>query len=226
MADSGRIYSELKGDENEMNKRICVITGGGSGMGLETAMIMGKTHYIIICGRTAGKLQHAIKTLQEKGVECEAFSCNVGDLYSVRKLANHAHELGEVQAVIHAAGMSPHMGEAEDILKTNALGTIYINTEFAKVMGKGGCILDVSSMYAYLTPYIVMPRKLYKYALEEVELFRKKMNKRLQIFPKSVRTGVAYGISKDFVIWYSKQSAPQSNDSENQERSHICFLLL
>ena len=52
MADSGRIYSELKGDENEMNKRICVITGGGSGMGLETAMIMGKTHYIIICGRT------------------------------------------------------------------------------------------------------------------------------------------------------------------------------
>ena len=44
------------------------------------------------------KLQHAIKTLQEKGVECEAFSCNVGDLYSVRKLANHAHELGEVQA--------------------------------------------------------------------------------------------------------------------------------
>lgn len=42
MADSGRIYSELKGDENEMNKRICVITGGGSGMGLETATIMGK----------------------------------------------------------------------------------------------------------------------------------------------------------------------------------------
>ena len=59
--------------------------------------------------------------------------------------------------------MSPHMGEAEDILKTNALGTIYINTEFAKVMGKGGCILDVSSMSAYLTPSIVMPRKLYKY---------------------------------------------------------------
>ena len=52
--------------------------------------------------------------------------------------------------------MSPHMGEAEDILKTNALGTIYINTEFAKVMGKGGCILDVSSMSAYLTPSIVM----------------------------------------------------------------------
>ena len=26
-------------------KEVCVITGGGNGMGLETARIMGKTHY-------------------------------------------------------------------------------------------------------------------------------------------------------------------------------------
>ena len=26
-------------------KEVCVVTGGGSGMGLKTAHIMGKTHY-------------------------------------------------------------------------------------------------------------------------------------------------------------------------------------
>ena len=196
-----------------MEKKICVITGGGSGMGLATARLMGKTHYVIICGRTVGKLQDAIKNLQKEGIECEAFPCDVGKLSSVQKLAAHASELGEVQAVIHAAGMSPHMGEAEDIMQTNAIGTIYMNTEFAKVMGEGGCILDVSSMSAYLTPAIVMPRKLYKYALEDVELFRTKINKRLRIFPKSVRPGVAYGVSKDFAIWYSKQSALMYGDN-------------
>lgn len=196
-----------------MEKKICVITGGGSGMGLETAKIMGKTHYVIICGRTVSKLKNAIKNLKDKGIECEAFPCDVGDSSSVRKLAEHAHGLGEVQAVIHAAGMSPHMGDAEKIMQTNAIGTIYMNTEFAKVMGEGSCILDVSSMSAYLTPSIVMPRKLYKFALEDVELFRKKINKRLRIFPESVRSGVAYGVSKDFVIWYSKQSALKYGDN-------------
>lgn len=33
-------------------KKICVITGGGSGMGLEAAKILGKERTIIISGRT------------------------------------------------------------------------------------------------------------------------------------------------------------------------------
>ena len=41
-------------------KEVCVITGGGSGMGLETARIMGKTYYVIISGRTVSKLENAI----------------------------------------------------------------------------------------------------------------------------------------------------------------------
>lgn len=189
------------------NQKVCVITGGGSGMGLETARIMGKTHYVIICGRTVSKLQNAIEELKAEGVDCEAFPCDVADLQSVHKLAIHAEECGEVQAIIHAAGMSPHMGDAEKIMETNAIGTIYINTEFAKVMKAGSCILDVSSMSAYLTPSIVMPRGIYKYAMNDMETFRKKINKRVKMFPESTRSGVAYGISKDFVIWYSKQSA-------------------
>lgn len=191
----------------ENKKKICVITGGGSGMGLATARIMGKTHSVIICGRTVRKLQNAVESLKKEGIDCEAFPCDVSDHQSVRRLVEHAQKMGRVQAIIHAAGMSPHMGDAETIMATNALGTIYINTEFSKVMGKGSCILDVSSMSAYLTPRLVMPRGLYKYALKDAGVFQRKINNRLKIFPKSVRPGVAYGVSKDFVVWYSKKSA-------------------
>lgn len=193
--------------QNETGKKVCVITGGGSGMGLETAKIMGKTHYVIICGRTVQKLEKAVQELQEEGIACEAFPCDVSDIQSVRRLAVHALSKGCVQAVIHAAGMSPHMGSAEQIMATNTLGTVYMNSEFSKVMEAGSCILDVSSMSAYLTPKIVMPRKLYRYALEDAEIFSRKINHRLKMLPKSVRPGVAYGVSKDFVIWYSKKTA-------------------
>lgn len=188
-------------------KKVCVITGGGSGMGFETARQMGKDYYIIICGRNGKKLEGAVHELKAEGIEAEAFPCDVSDYQSVEKLAAYAKEKGKVAAVIHAAGMSPHMGDAKSIMEANALGTIYINNAFFKVMGEGSCIIDVSSMSAYLTPKLVMPVGLYKYSIINPELFIKKIMKRIGFFPKSVQAGVAYGISKNFVIWFAKQDA-------------------
>lgn len=188
-------------------KNICVITGGGSGMGLSTAKLMGKTHYVIICGRSVNKLESAIDELKSMQIECEPYPCDISDYDSVRQLAKHASELGNVQALIHAAGLSPHMGDAKTILQANALGTIYINTEFSKIMGEKSCIIDVSSMSAHLTPEIIMPRGLYKYALTDVNKFMSKMLSRVNIFPSKVRSGVAYAMSKHFDVWYAKKCA-------------------
>jgi len=188
-------------------EKVCVITGGGSGMGLATARILGKDHFIIICGRTVKKLENAVKELRAEGIEVEAFPCDVSDYASVEKLAFHAKAKGKVAVVIHAAGLSPHMGDANQIMEVNALGTINVNNAFYKVMEKGSCIIDVSSMSAYLTPKIVMPVRKYKYSTKDPELFMKKMMRSIRLYPKKVRAGVAYGISKHFVIWFAKQDA-------------------
>lgn len=194
-------------EKNKTNKKICVITGGGSGMGLSTARIMGETHYVIICGRTVQKLENAIAELQAAGVECEAYPCDVSERMSVKKLAEHASELGEVQAVIHAAGMSPHMGNGEKIMQVNAMGTINVNEEFSAVMGEGGCILDVSSMSAYMAPEAILPTGAYKYAVENKDKFYKKMMARVNLFPQKLRSSIAYVASKNFVVWYAKKCA-------------------
>nr|WP_314464285.1 SDR family oxidoreductase [uncultured Clostridium sp.] len=188
-------------------KNICVITGGGSGMGLATARWMGKDHSVIICGRSVKKLEDAVSELQAEGIEAEAYACDVSDYNSVVQLADHAKEKGKVSAVINAAGMSPHMGDAQKIMEANALGTININNAFYEVLEEGSCIIDVSSMSAYLTPKIIMPVGLYNYSIINPELFMKKIMKRINLFPKKVRSGVSYGVSKHFVIWFAKQDA-------------------
>lgn len=188
-------------------KNVCVITGGGSGMGFATAKLMGKDKYIIICGRSVKKLDNAVNELREEGIEVEAYACDVSDYKSVEKLANHAKKIGKVTAVIHAAGMSPHMGDAKQIMEVNALGTINVNNAFYKVVEDGSCIIDVSSMSAYLTPKFIMPVGVYKYSVKDPELFMRKIMKRVNLFPEKVRTGVSYGISKHFVIWFAKQDA-------------------
>ena len=50
-------------------KQVCVITGGGSGMGLEAAKFMPKEKIIIVSGRTLSKLENAIQELQSLGFE-------------------------------------------------------------------------------------------------------------------------------------------------------------
>lgn len=188
-------------------KDICVITGGGSGMGLATARWMGKNHYIIICGRSISKLENAVLELGAHGIETEAYSCDVSNYDNVLKFAMYAKQKGRVSTVIHTAGMSPHMGDAQKIMETNALGTINVNNAFYEVMDEGSCIVDVSSMSAYLTPKIIMPVFLYKYSVNDSALFMKKIMRWVNLFPKKVRSGVSYGISKHFVIWYARQDA-------------------
>ncbi|MDF2985977.1 MAG: short-chain dehydrogenase/reductase [Eubacterium sp.] len=188
-------------------KKVCVITGGGSGMGLATARILGKENHIIIVGRTLKKLQAALEELKAEGIEAESFACDIANRASVDKLAIHARKMGTIASVIHAAGMSPHMGDAKTIMEANALGTINMNEAFYNVMEEGSCIIDVSSMSAYMIPGFILPAGKYKYSRIDKELFMKKMMARVNLFPKKSRSGVAYGISKNFVIWYAKTDA-------------------
>ena len=189
------------------NKKVCVITGGGSGMGLATAKIMGKDHIVVLVSRTLSKLEIAAAELKADGIEAYPFACDIANRKSVDELASFAKALGEVKAVIHAAGMSPHMGDPEKIMATNALGTININEAFYAVMQEGSCIIDVSSMASYMVPKILYPQKVYKYSRIDKELFIKKMMSRVNLFPKDSRTFLAYAISKNFIIWYAKTDA-------------------
>lgn len=187
--------------------KVCVITGGGSGMGLGTAQIMGKDHHIIIAGRTVKKLDSAIETLHKEGITAEAVACDVSDRSSVDRLAAHAQEVGIVSSVIHAAGLSPNMGDAKTIMEINALGTINIHEAFYNVIETGSSLINISSMSAYLVPKIIIPKKVFTYSQIDKNKFLKKVMSYVNLFPKKTRSGVSYAISKNFVIWYSKAEA-------------------
>ena len=187
--------------------KVCVITGGGSGMGLETARLMGENYKLLLCGRSMDKLKEAAQSLESQGIYAETMTCDVSDIESVSRLAHYAKSLGPISAVIHCAGLSPSMGSAKQIIAINALGTININNAFFDVMENEGCIIDVSSMSAYLTPQIIMPKWLYKEATLDPTSFIKNLEKWISIFPKKHQSGIAYGITKNFVIWFAKQDA-------------------
>jgi len=188
-------------------KNVCVVTGGGSGMGLSTAKKMGKDHHIILVGRTPQKLEGALQELDSMGIEAEVFPCDISNRESVQKLVEHAASVGNIKAVIHAAGMSPHMADGNTIFTVNAMGTIYINEEFAKKMGANSCIIDISSMSAFMMPEDKLPTAVYPLSLSEPEKFKETMFGILGNLPEEHKSAMGYMFSKNFVIWYAAKSA-------------------
>lgn len=176
-------------------------------MGLATAKLVGKKQNVIIAGRNIPRLKKAVKELKNKGIEAEWFAINVADRSAVDALAERAKRLGRITSVINSAGMSPHMGTAEEIMETNALGTINMNESFYDVMESGSCIIDVSSTAAYLVPRIFIPSGIYRYSRIDKKQFMKKIMKRVNLFPKLKRPDMAYVYSKHFVIWYARTDA-------------------
>lgn len=190
-------------------KKVVVITGGGSGMGLETIKNMDKDYIFIISGRTVSRLENAVNTLNELGYTVYPFACDVSNRDSVKALVEYATSLGEVTVVINSAGVSPAMkGTPETILRINALGTVYVNQEFSKVMGQGSVILDIASNSAYVLPSFMVPKKVFPLADVSEEKFLKKLISRTAIAKgEYYKKGMAYSFSKVFVIWYAKKSA-------------------
>lgn len=188
-------------------EKVCVITGGGSGMGLAAAKFMPKDKIIVVSGRTEKKLLNAVAELEALGYKAYAKSCDTSDRAKVQELVRFAASLGEVTTVINSAGLSPAMSDPETIIRVNALGTVYINQEFSKVMQRG-VIVDIASNSAYILPSFMIRKKTYQLADVDEGKFVSKLLKMTKMVKEGYqRSGFAYAISKNFVVWYAKKSA-------------------
>lgn len=190
-----------------MKKNVCVITGGGSGMGLAAAKCMPKEKIIVVTGRTMSKLEKAVKELEDLGYEAYAKTCDTSKREQVRELAEFAASLGEIKNVINSAGLSPAMAKPEQLIRVNALGTVYVNEEFSKLMKAGSVIVDISSNSAYILPGFLANKKTFALADKDEDMFVKKILGLPNKLKGYKASGLAYGLSKKFVIWYAAKCA-------------------
>ena len=187
---------------------VCVITGGGSGMGLETARYIDKDVILVLTGRTVEKLENAKKILEEEGHEVHLIACDVSLRRDVHELCLLASSLGTIKTVIHAAGLSPAMADPETIIKVNAVGTKNINMEFYKYMNDGGVIVDIASSSAYEAPSFLVKHQIFEMAEFQEEKFLKHMVGESKMAPGDANdAGFAYTLSKRFVVWYAAKCA-------------------
>ena len=191
--------------------RVSVITGGAGGMGLATAKIVGRDHEVVLADVRQDRLDSADATLNDLGITPTVVNCDVTDRGAVARLFEAAAGLGTIASVIHTAGVSPSMGDADYVMRTNAIGTLNVNEVFHGTATEGAAIVNVASMAAHMLPDELIPTAQFPTALTDEDAFMKAMLAACDIAGPEARSGIAYAVSKSFVRWYSSSQCERFN---------------
>lgn len=144
--------------QTQMNDKICIVTGAGSGIGEATAVkLAGLGATVALVGRTGSKLEKVRETITTAGGDAEVHPCDVGDPDAVTSMVDDvvtAH--GRVDLLVNNAGFSSHNRtvltitpeEAKAMVDTNLLGPFYLcKAVIPSMLDAGrGTIVNVSSI--------------------------------------------------------------------------------
>ncbi|WP_349270421.1 oxidoreductase [Mycolicibacterium parafortuitum] len=190
---------------------VSLITGGAGGMGVASAKVVGRDRAVVLADVRKERLDAAAAELAEQGIAATAVYCDVTDRDAVGRLFEAVAQVGPLHSVIHTAGVSPSMGDAEYVMRTNAIGTLNVNEEFFARAGEGAAIVNVASMAAHLMPAEMIPSAAFPLALSDIDAFMATTLQACDIAGPEARSGLAYAVSKSFVRWFSSAQAERFN---------------
>jgi NAD(P)-dependent dehydrogenase (short-subunit alcohol dehydrogenase family) len=187
-------------------QNVAVVTGGAGGMGLATARLLGPDFHVLLTDVNQDRLDAAVGELRAAGFSAEALIGDITSPGSMAGLAKRASELGPVKALVHTAGVSPQMGDPNFIVRVNSVGTVNVTRAFLPLVLEGFVQVNVASIAGHFMPKMLVPTKAFPLAETDPDRFVAKLVGRSKLGRKQA-AGLAYGLSKAFVLWYTRHIA-------------------
>lgn len=177
----------------QTQKKLQVVTGGTSGMGLATAKALSVFGPVLIGGRNQKRLDAALNELKAAGVEAYGMPCDIADKESLNAFVQYALTLGKIDHVVNAAAVDA--GGPELIFKINILGTINVTEAFLPYMDH-----SVLVHYSSITGYFYQPSReeIGVWSFPNADDFYGKAYEIINT--KEVHPGMAY-LGKDYIFY-------------------------
>jgi citronellol/citronellal dehydrogenase len=146
---------------------VAIVTGGGSGIGLSTAIALGELGAkVAICGRKKEKLEAAEQKLRERKIDCLAEACDIREVEQIQAFADSVKsKLGTASILVNnAGGQFPTTAETvtprgwEAVVRNNLNGTFFMTQAVATkhmIPAKKGRIVNVIANVARGFPGMV-----------------------------------------------------------------------
>jgi NAD(P)-dependent dehydrogenase (short-subunit alcohol dehydrogenase family) len=145
-------------------KRVAIVTGGGSGVGAETASALAEAGFsVALAGRRIDALRETERRIREAGHRARSIVCDVTDERSVTGLFSEVvDQLGRVDVLFNNAGIGMadrdleqvSRTEFDQVIATNVTGVFLCTREAVRVMKRqqpgGGRIINNGSISAHV----------------------------------------------------------------------------
>lgn len=186
-------------------KKLQVVTGGTSGMGLATAKALGEFGPVLIGGRNPKRLENALNELKAAGIEAYGKPCDISDKESLKEFVEYAVSIAPIGTVVNAAGVDYGAVPREMLLKINMQGTHYVLEAFLPYLDNSNVV-----NYSSVTGYFYQPKQeeLALWMDPDADDFIQKVSDMIPVptDPRMTALGpdyMAYAASKRFVIYYT-----------------------
>jgi NAD(P)-dependent dehydrogenase (short-subunit alcohol dehydrogenase family) len=149
----------------DIGGKVCLVTGGTSGIGREIALGFAQAGAKVVAGSTNPDKVSAIR--KELGAGHEAVQLDVSDAASVQRAVDFTvQKFGRIDALVHAAGvimkvpsLEMKVEDFERVVRINLTGTFIVNQAVGRVMkeqrpdgdGIRGAIVNVASLNSYIS---------------------------------------------------------------------------
>ena len=146
-----------------LKDHVCIITGGGSGIGRGAALTMAEEGAtIVIIGRTASKLESVKDEVAAVGGTAVSYALDVANYDAVEQMIGDVlDKFGRIDVLVNNAGHSSHHRrilntspeEMRSVIDSNLIGTFFCTKAVVPTMlaAKSGTIINISSLAA-VTP--------------------------------------------------------------------------
>lgn len=122
-------------------------------MGLACSQRLGSGRHILLADFSPVRLQTAVAALDAAGHEVTPVEVDVGDPSSVAALAEAVRAAGELEVVVHTAGISPRQGTSRQIFRVDLYGAALVIDHFFPLARRGTVMTVISSGGAYVEDF-------------------------------------------------------------------------
>ena len=225
---------------SDLEGKVAVVTGGGRGIGRETALRFGEVGArVVVAARTAEQLEAVAAEVRAAGGACLAVATDVRDEAAVRQLAARTlAEFGRADVLVNNAGGGGGRSAVVDLpveqwdetFALNCRGTFLCCKHFLPGMieRRGGSIVNVGSASARHGRAMLSAYSAAKYAVigltqvlaNEVGLHGVRVN---AVMPGTIRTPALQGYFERLAV--ERGETPEQVESMYAERSPMHRIL-